>query len=95
MCGRFANQLDWIEHWIDLLGEWPAGATPGFNVAPTQQVAAFKPDGGYAMRWGLVPGWSREPRTRYATFNAKIETVPEKSSYRNAWRAGRRCCTTR
>ena len=91
MCGRFANQLDWIEEWIELLGEWPAGATQGFNVAPTQPIAAFTTDGGFPMRWGLVPSWSKQPKTKYATFNAKIETAFEKASYRSAWKGGRRC----
>jgi len=91
MCGRFANQLDWIEEWVELLGEWPAGATQGFNIAPTQPIAAFTADGGISMRWGLVPSWSKEPKTKYATFNAKIETASEKASYRSAWKTGRRC----
>lgn len=91
MCGRFANQLDWIEEWIELLGEWPGGTIQGFNVAPTQMIAAFTSEGGLPMRWGLVPSWSKEPKTKYATFNAKIETVSEKASYRNAWKNGHRC----
>lgn len=43
------------------------------------------------MRWGLVPTWSKEPSTSYATFNARLETVAEKPAYRGAWAARRRC----
>lgn len=37
-------------------------------------------------RWGLVPPWSREAAPRYATFNARLEEVAGKPSYRGAWR---------
>ena len=37
-------------------------------------------------RWGLVPHWSREPRTKYSTINARAETVAEKPSYRDAFK---------
>ncbi len=91
MCGRFANQLDWIEEWVALLGEWPADAPQRFNIAPTQTVAAFTPDDGYGMRWGLVPSWSKEPKTKYSTFNAVLETIEAKSLYRGPWKDGKRC----
>ena len=41
-------------------------------------------------RWGLVPSWSKEPRTKYSTINARLETVADKPAYRNAFRH-RRC----
>ena len=91
MCGRFANHLEWEDLWVWILGDWPADAPQRFNVAPTQTVAAFAADGGHAMRWGLVPAWSKEPKTKYSTFNAVIEDVAKKPAYRAAWAAGRRC----
>lgn len=42
------------------------------------------------MRWGLVPHWSKEPRTRYSTFNARVETAAEKPAFRESFRH-RRC----
>ena len=30
----------------------------------------------------LVPQWSKEPKTKYSTINARIETVAEKPVYR-------------
>lgn len=62
-----------------------------YNRAPTQQVAAFTSDGGLAMRWGLVPTWSKEPKTKYATFNAVLETVADKPLFRMPWKDGKRC----
>ena len=43
------------------------------------------------MRWGLIPAWAKEEKQRYATFNAKAETVASAATFRGAWRAGRRC----
>ena len=41
-------------------------------------------------RWGLVPYWSKMPRTGYSTINARIESVAEKPAYRESFRH-RRC----
>lgn len=40
-------------------------------------------------KWGLVPGWSKQSRTKYATINARIETVAEKPTYRTPFRRQR------
>jgi putative SOS response-associated peptidase YedK len=40
-------------------------------------------------RWGLVPHWSKEPKTRYSTINARIESVAEKPAYRTPFRRKR------
>lgn len=91
MCGRFNDHLQWEHEWIAVLGEWPAEVTPSFNKAPTQTTAAFTGDGGRGMRWGLIPAWSKEPRTKYSTFNATLEDIDKKPAYRAAWKADRRC----
>jgi putative SOS response-associated peptidase YedK len=43
------------------------------------------------MRWGLVPSWSKEISNRYATFNARIESIESKPAFRNAWRRNQKC----
>ncbi len=91
MCGRFADHLAWEQQWTELLGEWPASVTQSFNKAPTAEVAAFTAAGGNAMRWGLVPAWSKQPTTKYATFNARVEEVSRKPAFRSAWQSERRC----
>lgn len=43
-----------------------------------------------AARWGLVPGWAKDPSIGVKMFNARIETIAEKPSFRSAF-AQRRC----
>ena len=67
---------------------------PRYNVVPGQNVAAVRSgDDGRRLsmlRWGLIPGWSREPNIGYRLINARAETVATKPSFRAAYRA-RRC----
>lgn len=91
MCGRFANHVDDMRRWVDLLRQWPLDLVTGYNVAPTQQVPVVIGEGVHAMRWGLVPAWSKEDAPRFATFNARLESVAEKPAFRNAWRNRQNC----
>ena len=95
MCGRFNNHLPKMLGWTELLQHWPE-LHASFNIAPTAQIAVFGADPsvlatGQAMRWGMVPSWSNEFNSRYATFNARLETVAEKPTFRSAWRKQQRC----
>lgn len=42
-------------------------------------------------QWALIPPWSKEPKLKYSTNNARSEEVAEKASYKDAWRRGQRC----
>ncbi len=95
MCGRFI-QITAGEPLAERF-ELPAipAVTPRYNLAPSQpvgviRVAAEGQREWVALRWGLVPAWSPEPRTAYSTFNARAETVADKPTYRHAFRR-RRC----
>ncbi len=69
--------------------------TPRYNIAPTQPILAVRrreSEGELrvaALRWGLIPGWSKRPPER-ALINARLETVAEKPSFRHALER-RRC----
>ena len=74
--------------WIDVLGEWSPeaiGVRPSYNVAPSRLVAGFpikysEVTPPIAMRWGMVPQWANAFESRYATFNARTESVAEKTN---------------
>ena len=65
-----------------------------FNIAPTQPIAAvrfFEGERQFALlRWGLIPGWVKDPRTFPLVFNARGESVLEKPAFKSAMRY-RRC----
>ena len=67
---------------------------PSFNVAPTDSVrivlertldtdsdASAVRREMHAARWGLVPGFARDPRSGPPLINARLETVAEKRSF--------------
>jgi putative SOS response-associated peptidase YedK len=66
-----------------------------YNIAPTDEVPAIKKtsDGKRRLemfRWGLVPGWAKDPDIGTRLINARAETLAEKPSFRNALKR-RRC----
>ena len=67
---------------------------PRYNVAPGQRAAVVRDGGGgwrlERLRWGLVPGWAKDPRIGYRCINARAETAHSKPAFRSAYRT-RRC----
>ncbi len=95
MCGRYAITTSRLARIENTLGIGLPEVEARYNIAPTQTVPVVRiaAESSYqltGMRWGLVPAWSKEPRTSYATFNARAETVADKPAFRAAYRA-RRC----
>jgi putative SOS response-associated peptidase YedK len=97
MCGRFSQALD--KQQIVDLGEVTedhsaAPWQPRYNIAPTQKVAVVRRTAAGRemawLHWGLVPHWARDRSGGAQLINARGETVSEKPSFQNAFRA-RRC----
>ena len=66
---------------------------PNFNVAPTHMhpvITSKEPDQFHLFRWGLIPFWAKDVKIGYKMINARVETILEKPSYRNAVKK-RRC----
>lgn len=93
MCGRFAidatlNEL--IEAFVadgHRFSTWQ----PSWNIAPTQTIPLVIEVGRTSgpperligpARWSLTPSWSPTLALHYPTFNARSETVGEKTSFR-------------
>lgn len=95
MCGRFTfNVSPDLLVQIFGLADTPA-FTPRYNIAPTQRVPVIRQ---YAdsqnhldhLRWGLIPSWAQEKSIGSRLIYARLETVTEKPSFRQAIRY-RRC----
>jgi putative SOS response-associated peptidase YedK len=95
MCGRYFLHST-ADRLTQLFGEMPMPQlVPRYNIAPAQAVPIVRqtPSGSREMvlvRWGLIPGWSKGPDSRFSMINARVETVARKPAYRNAFRY-RRC----
>ena len=95
MCGRYVRTTP-IEQFARLFrAEGQPECSPSYNIPPSTKVLVARntPEGGRelaALKWGLVPAWSDEPKTEYSTINARAETVAQKPAFRFALRH-RRC----
>lgn len=97
MCGRyFLNTLpEALAAYFDIKGHKYPIYQASYNIAPTQYapVVRLDHDGEYQidlLRWGLIPGWAKDARIASQTINARAESVAEKPSFRQAYKA-RRC----
>ena len=68
---------------------------PRYNIAPSQPVLIVRlNERGERhlglVRWGLIPGWVKDPRDYAMLINARSETAATKPSFRGAMRH-RRC----
>ena len=99
MCGRLSvsiPQTDLVRAFPDAGNEGALDALdlPRYNVGPTQPVPALvaAADGPRwaALDWWLTPRWAGEQTNRYATFNARAETVATAPAFRASFR-DRRC----
>ncbi len=94
MCGRFVkhSSLDLIEKTFNV-DSVEAETAASYNIAPTQPVQAVVRNGGnrlVSFYWGLVPFWAKDPSIAARLVNARVETVAEKPSFRDAF-IKRRC----
>lgn len=94
MCGRFTLRTPPAElvEIFRLLREPPLQAS--YNIAPTQPVAVVRQTDRAReltmMHWGLIPSWSKDPKTGARMINARADTVATKPSFRSAFKR-RRC----
>jgi putative SOS response-associated peptidase YedK len=96
MCGRFTLRVpmtllvDQFQIEIGTDQQMPLR----FNVAPTQDIPIVRQtDDGRELaivRWGLIPSWSKDPKSGPLLINARSDTVGEKPAFRSACKS-RRC----
>jgi putative SOS response-associated peptidase YedK len=95
MCGRYKLTATWAEiHRLYNLTN-SVNLQPRYNIAPSQEIAVVRYDMDKKSRalamlhWGLIPPWSKDPKSAYGMINAKAETVAEKPAYRHAFKSQR------
>ncbi len=94
MCGRYSltSPVESVVQLFDL--DTRPNLPPRYNIAPTQEVAVVRTEGGARslglMRWGLVPAWAKDPAIGQRLINARGETAADKPSFRSAFKR-RRC----
>lgn len=99
MCGRIAQSdpSRYAQRLAALVDVEP-GWAPSWNIGPTATVLGVRerrdPAGEVArtltaFSWGLLPGWSDDPRRAVRSFNARAESVATKPLFRGAFRARR------
>ncbi|KQQ00819.1 MULTISPECIES: SOS response-associated peptidase [unclassified Rathayibacter] len=103
MCGRFVlsqTTADLVAL-FDIDDQGPDLPEPSWNIAPTQRIAVVAEsmkgvEEGEpprrrlaAARWGLVPRSAAGPSAGAPLFNARIESVAEKPSFRESYAARR------
>lgn len=90
MCGGFEQYVRRMQLWVGDIPEW-VDAPDRLNIRPTQPVGTIDAGGSRERQWWLVPRWSKTAKPRYATFNARAETLADKPAFRQAWAASQRC----
>lgn len=99
MCGRYnviPNAQGFVYAFGIVAGIETLPDKPRYNIAPTGEpvpVVRQESEGRELcqLRWPLLPHWAKEGRIKFATANAKGETVQDRPVFRTAWRKGRRC----
>lgn len=98
MCGRYvaAKAVGDIVSFFDIDRVSENLASPSWNIAPTVRVNVIleavdkaQPEAGAvrrleSARWGLVPGWAKDPSVGSRMFNARIEEADGKPAFRTA-----------
>jgi putative SOS response-associated peptidase YedK len=96
MCGRYTLSCADMSL-VELLRlSIPPRLEARYNIAPTQQVPVLRsgPEAKTGelemVRWGLIPGWAKDPAIGNRLINARSETAAQKPAFRAAFRQ-RRC----
>jgi len=92
MCGRYAvgGDIEELNREFDAISTGADGWVENWNIRPTDPVPIVleSTKTGETVRrlelarWSLLPSWSKEPRMKVPTFNARSEDVMTKASYK-------------
>jgi putative SOS response-associated peptidase YedK len=94
MCGRFTLRTPLGALTRKFLFSFDDEVRPRYNVAPMQLSLVLRDDlqgqrTGAMLRWGLLPGWAKDPKIASSMINARSETLAEKPAFRTAFKRKR------
>lgn len=93
MCTQFEQTM--LEQHEDYLTRFVKGGPELYlnrdNIRPTTLALTIDAEGYRDRSWSLIPSWAKEAKLKFATFNARAETLAEKPAFRTAWRRSQRC----
>lgn len=90
MCANYGLEETDFEAFVELKIPFPR-VTMKPEFYPGYQVPAVRSDMEFvALRWGLVPFWSKTEKTPYSTFNATSEKLAKSPAFREPFKK-RRC----
>ena len=97
MCGRFriARKKEILEEEFEADAMEDIDWVPRYNVAPGQDILTVRQHETQpvrrmtAMRWGLIPSWTKDPSIAFKMINARSETVSTNAAFRDPLRSQR------
>ncbi len=95
MCGRFslATDIYTLQDQFNFEFNHEVTINPRFNVAPSQQILTIGSNGGkrigIAMKWGLVPFWSKDSKIGYKMINIRAKGIDQKPSFKTPFKRKR------
>ena len=94
MCGRYSLHANpgviALAFKLGIAIDWSAR----YNITPSSRIVIVREDAAAGrvaalIKWGLIPGWAKDPTIGNKLANARGETVEEKPSFRNAFKRSR------
>jgi putative SOS response-associated peptidase YedK len=83
-----------LEEYFAVTDFGPDALRPRYNLTPGQAVAVVREREGRrrvdALQWGLIPFWAKDATIGRRLINARLDSVPSKPAFREAWQR-RRC----
>lgn len=86
MCAQYLIKTN-LKMLADFFGETEPESFPyAERIFPYSPAPVLTQNGLVKMQYSLVPSWSKESKVKFATYNARIETVTEKPTWREPFK---------
>lgn len=90
MCAQFTIKVQAPELEKHFGTPFPDSEYPLHNrILPHQSAIVVTHKGFRKMNFSLIPSWSKEKRPKFATYNARLESIPEKPTWRKPFETKR------